>query len=409
MDQPTLWIRNTSEVVPVTEGFPIIERGCVICGGERILWVGKDGEWPDEMAPGPSATVVDANGGVALPGLVDCHTHLVFAGSRAAEFAARLEGATYEEILASGGGILGTVTATRNATAGELREYARGRLRQLVAGGVTTVEIKSGYGLDLETEIKILEVARQVGDEGPCDVVATFLGAHAVPAERRDDRSRYLREVLEEMIPIVASRGLARFCDVFCEPGLAFDVDESRRVLTAARAAGLEVKVHADQLSAGGGGQLAGDLGAASADHLEFVDDAGIEAMRRGGTVAVLLPGAAYFLGSPAPPVAALRRAGVPIALSTDLNPGSSPTANLLLMASMACVRWKLTVPEALAGITAQAARALRLGADRGRLVPGLRADIAVFDVPDHRDLAYWFGHAPCSTVIKDGRIVEGP
>jgi len=352
---------------------------------------------------------VDAGGGVVLPGLIDSHTHLVFAGSRAGEFAARLEGATYEEILAAGGGILGTVRATRSATPGELADRARGRLGQLLGGGVTTVEIKSGYGLDLETELKILDVARSLGDEGPQDIVTTFLGAHAVPPERREDREGYIIEIVDQMIPAVTGRGLARFCDVFCEPGLAFDVAETRRVLEAAARAGLGLKVHADQLTAGGGGRLAGQLGATSAEHLEFVDDAGIAAMAAAGTVAVLLPGAAYFLDAPAPPVDALRSASVPIALATDLNPGSSPTPNLLLMASMACVRWKMTVPEALKAVTATAAAALGLGDDRGRLAPGMRADVAVFGVPDHRDLAYWFGHSPHSVVIKDGGVVEGP
>lgn len=409
MTQPSLWIVNAAEVVPVTEGFPVIERGAVICAGDRILWVGREGEWPDELAPGAGAVVVDAAGGVVLPGLIDCHTHLVFAGSRAGEFAARLEGATYEQILAAGGGILGTVRATRGASPEELADRARGRLRQLLSCGVTTVEVKSGYGLDLETELKILDVARGLGDDGPQDVVTTFLGAHAVPPERREDRRRYLDEVIEEMIPAVVASDQARFCDVFCEPGLAFDVEESRRVLAAASGAGLGTKVHADQLTAGGGGRLAGEIGATSAEHLEFVDDAGIAAMARSGTVAVLLPGAAYFLDAPAPPVDALRTSGVPIALATDLNPGSSPTANLLLMASMACVRWKMTVPQALTAITANAAAALGLSVDRGRLEPGMRADVAVFDVPDHRDLVYWFGHGPGRNVVKDGQLVEGP
>jgi len=408
MADPTLWILNTSEVVPVADGFPVIDNGAVVCGGDRILWVGREGEWPDGLAPGEGAEVVDAGGGVVMPGLVDCHTHLVFAGSRAGEFAARLEGATYEEILAAGGGILGTVAATRASSLDELTGRARGRMRQLLACGVTTVEVKSGYGLDLATELKLLEAARSLGEEGPQDVVPTFLGAHAVPPERREERQRYVEEVIEEMIPAVVEQGLARFCDVFCEPGLAFDVEESRRVLAAARRAGLGLKVHADQLTAGGGGRLAGELGATSAEHLEFVDEAGIAAMARAGTVAVLLPGAAYFLDAPAPPVEALREGNVPIALATDLNPGSSPTANLLLMASMACVRWRMTVTAALTAITANAAAALGLGADRGRLEPGMRADIAVFDVPDHRDLVYWFGHAPGRVVVKDGRLTEG-
>ena len=406
MREPTLWILNASEVVPVTAGFPVISDGAVVCGGDRILWVGPEKDLPEEFAPPLDADVLDARRGVVLPGLIDCHTHLVFAGSRANEFAQRLTGATYEDILAAGGGILGTVRATRDASTQQLAKLGRHRLRKLLAGGVTTVEAKSGYGLDLETELKILSVACDLDEEGPWDVLPTFLGAHAVPAEYRDDRESYLRVVLEEMIPAVMQRNLARFCDVFCEPGLAFDVDESRRVLERARRAGLGLKVHADQLTAGGGGRLAGDLGAASADHLEFVDEAGIAAMARGGTVAVLLPGAAYFLGSPAPPVEALRQARIPMALSTDLNPGSSPTSNLLLMASMACVQWKRTVPEAITAITSNAARALLLGRDRGRIEPGMRADLAVFGVHDHRSLVYWFGDCIGCATVKNGCLV---
>lgn len=406
MNEPTLWIVNASEVVPITAGFPVIPDGAVVCSGDRILWVGPEKEIPEALSPPIDGDVLDARRGVVLPGLIDCHTHLVFAGSRAGEFAQRLTGANYEEILASGGGIHGTVRETRKATKQQLTELGRHRLRKLLSNGVTTVESKSGYGLDVETELKILSVSCDLHREGPWDVVPTFLGAHAVPAEWRDDRDGYLRVVLEEMMPAVVKHNLARFCDVFCEPGLAFDVDETRRVLERARRAGLGLKVHADQLTAGGGGRLAGEMGAASADHLEFVDAAGIAAMARAGTVAVLLPGAAYFLGSPAPPVAALRKARVPMALSTDLNPGSSPTSALLLMASMACVQWKLTVPEALTAITHNAARALDLGGDRGRIEPGLRADLAVFGVRDHRDLVYWFGDCIGCAVVKNGKLV---
>lgn len=409
MNEPTLWIRNASQVVPVTDGFPVIEDGAVICAGERIAWVGAEGGWPDELAPGADAEVLDAGGGVVLPGLVECHTHLVFGGSRAGEFSRRLQGESYEQILASGGGILGTVRATREASRAELLERARGRMRDFLRRGVTTVEIKSGYGLDLDTELKILEVAAELHREGPWDVVSTFLGAHAVPAEHRNDRERYLQEVIERMIPAVVEGGLARFCDVFCEPGLAYDLDESRRVLEAARAAGMQLKVHADQLSDGGGGALAGELGAISAEHLDHVSQTGIAALADAGTVAVLLPGAQYFLDGDPPPLAALQEAGVPVALSTDCNPGSSPTTDLLLMASMACVRWRMTMADALSGITAHAARALALDDDRGLLAPGMRADVAVFDVPDYRDLAYWFGHDPCAAVIKDGAVVVEP
>ncbi len=407
--KPTLWIRNAAQVLPMDDDFSVIDGGAVVCAGDQIAWVGREGEWPDELAPPADAPTVDAGGGVVLPGLIDCHTHAVFAGSRAHEFAARLEGATYEEILAAGGGILGTVAHTRAAELDALVEGARPRLEALAAGGVTTIEVKSGYGLQPAAERRMLEAVQELGRDPRWELVPTFLGAHAVPPEFREDRDAYLDSVVDRMLPAVADGGLARFCDVFCEPGLAFDVGESRRVLTRAKELGLGLKIHADQLTAGGGAELAGELGAVSAEHLEHPTDAGIAAMARAGTVAALLPGADYFLGSAThPPVERFREAGVPMALATDMNPGSSPTTSLLLMASMACVRWRMRVPEALAGITTHAARALGLHDDRGRLAPGLRADLALFDVPDHRDLAYWFGGHPTRSVVKDGREVEG-
>ncbi len=404
--RPTLWVRNAAEVIPVTEGFPVIKNGAVICAGERIVWVGEDGSWPRELAPEPGDAVLDAGGTTVLPGLVECHTHLVFGGARAGEFARRLEGDTYEEILADGGGILGTVKATRAATRDELLATGQRRVDQFLSRGVTTVEAKSGYGLDLDTEIKILEVVRELDHRSPCELVPTFLGAHTVPADFRQRREDYLQRVIEEMIPAVVQGKLARFCDVFCEPGVGYDLEETRRVLEAARAAGLGRKVHAEQMKCSGGAALAGELGAVSADHLDHLDTAGIKAMAEAGTVAVLLPGAAYFLREQQPPpVKELLAAGVPVALSTDMNPGSSPTFDLLLMASMGCVQWRMTVAQALAAITTHAARALGLAGDRGRIEPGLRADLALFDVADHRDLAYWFGHDPCHTVVKDGRV----
>jgi imidazolonepropionase len=299
------------------------------------------------------------------------------------------------------------VAATRAAALEQLVALARPRLEALAAGGVTTIEVKSGYGLEPASERRMLEAVRELDRDSRWELVPTFLGAHTVPAEFREDREGYLDRVVDEMLPDVVERGLARFCDVFCEPGLAFDAEESRRVLVRARELGLGVKIHADQLSAGGGAELAAALGAVSAEHLEHPSEAGIAAMARAGTVAALLPGADYFLGSAAhPPVQRFREAGVLMALATDMNPGSSPTTSLLLMASMACVRWKMTAPEALAGITAHAATALGLQGDRGRLAAGQRADLALFDVADHRDLVYWFGGHPTLGVVKDGREV---
>ena len=250
--EPTLWIRNAAQVLPMDDAFSVVAGGAVVCAGDRIAWVGREGEWPDELAPPPDAPTVDAGGGVVLPGLIDCHTHAVFAGSRAHEFAARLDGATYEEILAAGGGILGTVRNTREATVDELVALARPRLDALASGGVTTIEVKSGYGLEEGAERRMLEAVRELGVDGRWELVPTFLGAHTVPPEFSDDREGYLTRVLDRMLPEVAEAGLARFCDVFCEPGLAFDVDESRRVLSRARELGLGIKIHADQLSAGG-------------------------------------------------------------------------------------------------------------------------------------------------------------
>lgn len=409
----SLVIRGASQVVSSPDGGPpeVLAGGVVLCAGDRIVWVGVEGDWPSAIAPGPGAEVLDAAGGVVTAGLVECHTHLVFAGSRAGEFARRLAGEDYAEILRQGGGILGTVRRTRAASDGELRALARARLESLLARGVTTVEVKSGYGLDAETELRILRVVRDLDREGPWDLVPTFLGAHAVPAERRADRGRYVDEVVEEMLPRVVDEGLARFCDVFCERE-AFTAGESRRILIRARDLGLGLKVHAEQITRSGGAALAAELGAISADHLERVGAEDVEALAAAGVTAVLLPGAMLFLRSEAPPARALRQAGVRVAVSTDWNPGTSPTPDLLLMGTLGCLAMGLTLEEALAGITVHAARAVGLEGDRGQVRVGARADLAVFRVPDWRELFHALGHRPASAVVKDGRIVfrsDGP
>lgn len=409
----SLVIRGASQVVSSPDGGPpeVVAGGAVLCAGDRIAWVGTDGAWPEALAPGPGCEVLDAAGGVITAGLVECHTHIVFAGSRAGEFARRLAGEDYAEILRQGGGILGTVRHTRAASDGELRALARARLESLLSRGVTTVEVKSGYGLDAETELRILRVVRDLDREGPWDLVPTFLGAHTVPAERRSDRGRYVDEVVEEMLPRVVGEGLARFCDVFCERE-AFSAAESRRILTRARDLGLGLKVHAEQITRAGGAALAAELGATSADHLERVEAADVEALAGAGVTAVLLPGAMLFLRSAAPPARALRGAGVRVAVSTDWNPGTSPTPDLLLMGTLGCLAMGLTLEEALAGITAHAARAVGLEGDRGQVRIGARADLAVFRVTDWRELFYALGHRPASAVVKDGRIVfrsDGP
>jgi imidazolonepropionase len=380
-----------------------IEDGAIAVRGDRIAWVG-----PRAELPGPpealARTVRGADGRWITPGLIDCHTHIVFGGERWREFEKRLQGATYEEIARAGGGIVATVAATRAASEDELVGSARRRLAGFLAEGVTTVEIKSGYGLETASELKVLRAARRLGRVLPVDVVTTFLGAHAVPAELRDRRAAYVDLLVEEMLPEVAASGLADAVDAFCE-GIAFTPAETARVFERARALGLKVKLHADQLSDLGGAALASRYGALSADHLEHASEAGVAAMAKAGTVAVLLPGATLFLGETRrPPVAALRRAGVPIALASNCNPGSSPALSLLLMLSLGCTLFGLTPEEALAGVTRNAARALGLE-DRGVLEAGRRADFVLWDVEHPAELAYWIGGNPCAGVVRGGRV----
>ena len=381
--------------------YGMLENGAVRIEGDRITWVGRAAD-----AAAEDAHRIDLGGRLVTPGLIDCHTHLVYGGNRAGEFEMRLGGATYEEIARSGGGILSTVAATRAASPEELVNSARPRAEQLLAEGVTTLEIKSGYGLDTETECKMLRSVRQLGRDLPLDVRATFLGAHALPPAFQRDREGYVRLVVDEMLPAVVAEELADAVDGFCE-GIAFSVDEMARVFAAARDHGLPVKLHAEQLSNLGGAKMAAGFGALSADHLEYLDQTGVEAMATAGTVAVLLPGAFYYLGETRrPPVAALRAAGVPIAVATDLNPGSSPIFSLLAAMNMACVLFGLTPEEALRGVTANAARALGL-ADRGVLAAGTRADLAVWDVDRPGELAYPLGLNPCVAVFHNGRPVR--
>jgi imidazolonepropionase len=376
-----------------------IENGALAIEGGRIAWLGPAAELPRHEA----GEVIDGAGGWLTPGLIDCHTHLVFAGDRSGEFEQRLTGASYEEIARAGGGIARTVAATRQASHAELEEAAARRLACLLAEGVTTIEIKSGYGLDRGTEIKMLEVARRLGQEHPIDVRTTFLGAHALPKEYANDRAGYLELVCGQVLLEVAERGLADAVDAFCE-GIAFSPEEVARVFDAARALGLPVKLHADQLSDLGGAALAARFEALSADHLEYASEAGIRAMAGAGTVAVLLPGAFYTLRErQLPPVELFRRHGVPIALATDCNPGSSPITSLLAILNLACNLFGLTPEEALAAITRHAARALALD-DRGTLALGKRADLALWRIHRPAELSYWFGFAPLEIVLRDGR-----
>lgn len=403
----TIWIGGS--VATMESGgrpFGLIEDGAVAAAAGRIAWVGPRSELPDRPDR-CAARVVELDGGLVTPGLVDCHTHLVFGGDRADEFQARLRGATYEEIARAGGGIQATVRATREASEASLLAAAERRLWTLLRQGVTTVEIKSGYGLDLDTELEMLRVARRLEERLPVSVQTTLLGAHALPAEYEGRREAYVALVRDEMVPRVVEEGLAEAVDAFCE-SIAFTPDECRSVFEAAREHGLARRLHADQLSDTGGAALAAETGARSADHLEHASEAGIRAMAEAGTVAVLLPGAFYFLGEDrVPPVEALRAHGVPVALASDLNPGTSPLLSPLLVLNMGCVLFGLTPEEALAGITRNGARALGLLEDRGTLTEGKRADLVAWDVADPAELAYWIGGNPCRAVYRGGDEVS--
>lgn len=356
---------------------------------------------------GRAALAFDGAGALVTPGLVDCHTHLVFAGDRSGEFAARLGGATYEDIARGGGGILATVRATRAADEDALYATSLRRAADLVADGVTTLEIKSGYGLDEASERRMLRVARRIGQALGITVRTTYLGAHAVPPELRERRADYVDQVCAA-IPRLAAEGLADAVDAFAE-GIAFSVAEVERILEAASAAGLPSKLHADQLSAGGGARLAARHGALSADHLEWTDEAGVEAMAAAGTVAVLLPGSFLVLReTKLPPIAALRRFGVPMAVATDLNPGTSPLRSLRLAMHLACTLFGLTPVEALDGTTRHGARALGLDARKGTLRVGADADFVVWDATAPEALAYWLGGNLARSVFAGGRLVAG-
>jgi imidazolonepropionase len=372
----------------------------------RIAWLGPASELTQDALEN-SAQVLRLNGVWVTPGLIDCHTHLVYADSRAGEFEMRLNGASYAEIARAGGGILNTVKAVREASPDELYVQSLKRARQMMLFGVTTLEIKSGYGLDLDNELKMLRVARRLGESLALKVCPTFLGAHALPPEYRDRPDDYISLVCSEMIPRIAELGLADTVDAFCEH-IAFSREQTRRVFEAARAKGLKVKLHAEQLSDQKGAILAIEFGALSCDHLEYIGRDGIEALAGAKTVAVLLPGAFYFLGeTQKPPVRALRDAGVPIAISTDCNPGSSPCTSPLLIMNMACVLFGLTPAEALAGFTSNAAKALGLQDELGTLEVGKKADMAIWDITAPAELSYGMGHNPCQMALKHG-VVRG-
>lgn len=400
MATTTLWRNAQLATLADDTDWGLVEHGTLLVRDDRLVWVGAL-----DRLPAPLRRQVDAEcdlqGALVTPGLVDCHTHLVYAGHRAREFELRLQGVGYEEIARNGGGIRSTVAATRAASDAALLAGTRQRAQALMAEGVTTLEIKSGYGLCLLDESRCLSIARQLGRELPVTVRTTYLAAHAIPPEFDGRADDYITAVCAWM-PALHAAGLIDAVDAFCE-NIGFTPAQTRRVFVAARALGLPVKLHAEQLSDQDGAALAAEFGALSCDHLEYLSDAGVDAMRAANSVAVLLPGAYYFLReTQLPPVAQLRAQQVPIALASDHNPGSSPGLSLLLMANMACTLFRMTPLEAVRGITANGALALGLP-DRGRLLPGLRADFAVWDLAHPNELAYWFGHNPCLRVVAGG------
>jgi imidazolonepropionase len=412
--RPTLAVTNAGQLVCVAEAgervrrAPALAAPLVLYNASLVVrngiidWIGPSAELP--TLP-PDAVVIDASGRAVLPGLVDSHTHLLFAGTRAEEFERRLAGASYQEIAAHGGGINATVRQVRQATKEHLKELARARLTRLLSFGVTTVEVKSGYALNSADEIKCLEAIAELNAEGPLELVPTFLGAHDVPPEFRSDRAGYVRLLTNEVLPEVARRGLAEFCDVFCESGV-FSVAESERILRTALDLGLRLKVHADELSPLGGAELAARLGAASADHLLCITEAGIEALAASGTVATLLPGTAFFLGVPYAPARRLIEHGLAVALASDCNPGTCPTENLPLIGTMACTQMRMLPGEVLTALTLNAAAALGRSDRLGALSLGRQADLVICDVPDYRQVFYHFGVSHAWRVIKRGRVV---
>ncbi|WP_420473137.1 imidazolonepropionase [Noviherbaspirillum sp. ST9] len=397
----SLWVNVHLATMSSAGGYGEIRDGAIAVRDGRIAWLGRRSDLPAHQA----ATTHDGKGRWVTPGLIDCHTHVVYGGNRSDEFEARLNGASYEDIARQGGGIMSTVRATREASEDGLLEASLPRVQNLLAEGVTTLEIKSGYGLNLDTERKMLRVARRIGETMPVRVRTTFLGAHALPPEYAEQADRYIDLVCDTMLPALASEGLVDAVDAFCER-IGFSAAQTARVFEAARKHGLPVKLHAEQLSDQGGAALVAQHGGLSADHLEYLSPEGIAAMCKAGTVAVLLPGAFYFLRETRlPPIAGLREAGVPIAVSTDCNPGTSPMTSLLLAMNMACTLFRLTPQEALAGTTIHAAKALGLADVVGSLEVGKAADFSVWEIERPGELAYAIGGNPCRCVVNGGNV----
>lgn len=399
LDQPIILTNATLATLAGPTGYGLIENGAVVVDGQTIVFVGQSDAIPGEFATLPR---LDLEGRLVTPGLIDCHTHIVHGGHRAREFEMRLDGATYEEVARAGGGIVSSVRSTREASESGLVASALPRLDALISEGMTAIEIKSGYGLEIGTELKMLRAARRLGRERKVRVRTTYLGAHAVPAEYKGRADAYLTEVCLPGLEAAAAEGLVDAVDGFCE-GIAFSVEDMSRVFDAAKRLGLPVKLHAEQLSRIGGTQLAARYGALSADHVEYATDEDAAALAKAGTVAVLLPGAFYAIReTQVPPVASFRAHGVPMALATDCNPGTSPLTSLLLTMNMGCTFFRLTVEEALRGVTVNAAKALGLE-DCGRIAEGLRADLAIWNATTPAELVYRFGFNPLHARVFGG------
>jgi imidazolonepropionase len=401
----TLW--SNARIATCDEGMRVIENGSLAVRNGRIAWLGEAKDAPAELR-GLGIERRDLGGAWITPGLIDCHTHLVFAGTRAREYAERLRGVSYAEIAARGGGILTTVRATRQASEQQLIDAAAPRLASLLDEGVTTVEIKSGYGLTLDDEAKMLRAARKLGAQFPVTIKTTFLAAHTLPPEFAARADDYIDTIAREWLPALNREGLVDAVDIFCEK-IAFDTRQAERLFAAASKLRLPIKMHAEQLANIGGSCLAARHGALSCDHLEYAEAAEAKALAASGTVAVLLPVAFYGLADThKPPIAALRSAGTAIAIATDCNPGSAPGASLQLAMSMATRLFALTQQEALAGVTRHAARALGLQGERGMLAPGFAADFALWDIDSIEELGYWSGYNPCRAVVQAGELVRG-
>ncbi len=400
-----LWLNvNLATMKNAGENYGEIRNGALAMSDGKIVWLGKEADLPAYNED--DVKVINGQGKWLTPGLIDCHTHLVYGGNRAHEFEMRLQGKSYQEIAEAGGGIVSTVKATRDASEAELLATALPRLSALHQQGVTTVEIKSGYGLDLDNEVKMLKVAGQLAKELPVTIKRTFLGAHALPVEYTGDPDGYINLVCNKMMPVIAEQKLADTVDVFCE-NIGFDLKHTEQVFIAAKQHGLAIKAHAEQLSDLGGTELAANYQALSSDHIEFLSEQGIKAMKAANMTAVLLPGAFYFLReTQQPPIELLRKHDVAMAIATDANPGSSPICSIQLMLNMACTLFRLTPSEALAGVTCHAAKALGLSATKGQLTVGFDADIAVWDIAQPAELCYQFGVNPLRELIKNGQQV---